>query len=297
MADGRESGHTRSPEDLLLEAAYRAEFSPDGSPPDAVLVIAGERLRNGELRARAMRDLDERVSHHPLLHRIDDTARLAAQSFAERRLLEGAKVSAFDGSGSFAGFLRRVLHNLLLDWLRSPAARAERHRAEHDTVLVGREPHEQARLPREEREEQASLSHAHRLTLEALREMPPGRGIPLRLSLWPALDLDLAEVSAIGSFAHCHETASGQADSRACDAGKRCPLPSDAWRASFEGELTQAQATEPDGLSRKTVAELLRIGVGKPTAKREGAVCERISKGRLQLIEELRRAGIQGVTQ
>ena len=29
-------------------------------------------------------------------------------------------------------------------------------------------------------------------------------------------------------------------------------------------------------------------------AKREGAVCERISKGRMQLIEELRRAGITG---
>ena len=37
---------------------------------------------------------------------------------------------------------------------------------------------------------------------------------------------------------------------------------------------------------------LTRIGSDKPITKREGAVCERISKGRMQLVAALRRSGI-----
>ena len=71
-------------------------------------------------------------------------------------------------------------------------------------------------------------------------------------------------------------------------------LPTPAWRSAYEDELTKAKEGEPEGLSRRSVAVLTRIGDGKPMAKREGAICERISKGRLQLVEELRRAGIRG---
>ena len=37
---------------------------------------------------------------------------------------------------------------------------------------------------------------------------------------------------------------------------------------------------------------LTRIGTDKTLSKREGAVCERISKGRMQLVAALRRSGI-----
>ena len=59
-------------------------------------------------------------------------------------------------------------------------------------------------------------------------------------------------------------------------------------------ELAEARAAEPSGLSRKAVATLSRIGLGKPMQKREGAVCERISKGRMQLLDALRRSDIRG---
>jgi hypothetical protein len=279
--------------EALLEAAYRAEFSVSPPDPGASIELEGRATTAGELRALALVDLSNRIEQHPLLRRADDTARLAALRFVERRLHEGHKVSAFDQSGSFQGFLRRVLSNLLLDWLRSPTGKAELRRAEH---LAGEgDPGEELPpLPQEEFEERRRLTLHHLVAIRALQSLPPGRGIPLRLALWPDYELDLAEVRQVASFAYCHETADGQAEGRACDAGRRCPVPPEAWSNAFRGELEQAQQREPQGLSRRVIAELTRIGQGKPMPKREGALCERISKGRLQLIEELRRVGIRG---
>jgi hypothetical protein len=299
MQDPREGAAERPNEDKLLEAAYRAEFSPGSDDPAEVRQVAERRLRVGELRGLAIDDLATRVAGHSLLRRADDTARMAALRFVERRLSEGEKVSAYDESGSFNGFLRRVVSNLLLDWLRSPTGKAELRRAEHDGIDSNgplSEPPEEMELPREEFERNRRLSLHHLVALRCVQSMPPGRGIPLRVSLWPGYEHEVADVLAIGSFAHCHETAGGQAESRACDAGKRCTTPDDAWRAAYGAELDKAKSDEPAGLSRRAVAVVLRIGLGKPMAKREGAVCERISKGRLQLIAELRRAGIRGST-
>jgi hypothetical protein len=285
-------GHPTIPE-ALLEAAYRAEFSPDPPPNDAAVQVDGRRLLVGELRSLAVVDLADRIEQHPLLRRADDTSRLTALRFVERRLTEADKIGAFDQTGSFHGFLRRVVNNLLLDWLRSPAGKAELKRAEHQSG-DGNEAAESTRLPREEFEERRRFTLHNLVAIRTIQSLPPGRGVPLRLALWPAYDLDLAEVGAVASFAYCHETASSQAEGRACDAGKRCPVPPEAWRGTFQGELDQAQTTEPQGLSRRAIAELTRIGRGKPMPKREGAICERISKGRLHLIEELRRVGIRG---
>ena len=69
-----------------------------------------------------------------------------------------------------------------------------------------------------------------------------------------------------------------------------------AFVRAWEGELTEARAREPSGLSRRTIAMLTRIGADKSWQKREGAVCERISKGRMQLVAALRRSGITGAS-
>ncbi len=289
----REPSEGIAPADHLLEAAYRAEFSAEPLEPDALLRVDGRPRRFGDLRAMAMHDLAQRIDQHPLLRRADDTARQAALRFVERRLGEAHKVQAYDQSGSFHGFLRRVVNNLLLDWLRSPTGKAELRRAEHDGADADADQLDPV-LPREEFERRRLLMLHNLVALRTIQSMPPGRGIPLRLALWPAYELDLAEVDLVGSFAHCHESAQGQAEARACDSGKRCGSPTDAWRSAYRAEVDQARETEPEGLSRRAVAELTRIGLGKPIAKREGAICERISKGRLQLLQELRRAGIRG---
>lgn len=283
-----------TPSEPLLEAAYRAEFS-SSTEAETRVTVEGRAMRAGDLRALAVVDLAERVEQHPLLRRADDTARLAALRFVERRLTEANKIGAFDQSGSFFGFLRRVVNNLLLDWLRSPAGKAELRRAEH-LPGEGDASEEAPPLPQEEFEERRRLALHHLLAVRAIQTLPPGRGIPLRLALWPAYGLDVAEVDEVGSFAYCHETARSQGEGRACDAGKRCPVPTETWRTTFRGEIEAAQAAEPQGLSRRAIAELTRIGRDKPVAKREGALCERISKGRLHLLDQLRRAGIQKST-
>jgi len=285
-------GHPTIPEALLL-AAYSAEFSSEPPPPETPIPVDGRPIPAGELRSLAVVDLADRIERHSLLRRADDTARLAALRFVERRLVEGHKIESFEKSGSFHGFLRRVINNLLLDWLRSPTGKAELKRAEHQSGDgdASAEPDE---LPREEFEQRRRLTIHHLVAIRTIQSLPPGRGIPLRLALWPDYDLEVAEVEVAASFAYCHETAGNQAEGRACDAGKRCPIPDDDWRTSYRGELAQAQTAEPQGLSRRAIAELTRIGRGKPLPKREGAICERISKGRLHLIEELRRVGIRG---
>lgn len=279
--------------EAFLEAAYRAEFSSPQPEPEHQLRVDGRLVNAGELRSLAVVDLATRIEQHQLLRRADDTARLAALRFVERRLTEGNKIGAFDQSGSFHGFLRRVLNNLLLDWLRSPTGKAELKRAEHqpgDGDAVEEEP----ALPNEEFEARRRLTLHHLVAIRIIQSLPPGRGIPLRLALWPDYEMDLAEVHQVASFAYCHETADSQAEGRACDAGRRCPVPPEGWGGAYRNELDQAQQSEPQGLSRRTIAELTRIGRGKPMPKREGALCERISKGRLQLLEELRRVGIRG---
>lgn len=296
MADSRDDA-ARTDDDRVLEAAYLAEFGAEAgtSAPDARRVVAGVSRRVGDLRALAIHDLSTRVTEHTLLRRADDTARTTALRFVERRLAEGGKVAAYSEEGTFQGFLRRVLSNLLLDWLRSPAGKAELRRAEHDGSDFGAEGDtDEPVLPSEEREERRRLALHQLVAVRALQSLPPGRGVPLRLALWPAYEHEPADVAVIGGFAHCHETASAQADARACDAGKRCTTPTEAWRDAHHRELDQTKQTEPDGLSRKSIAVLTRIGHDKPMAKREGAICERISKGRLMLVEELRRAGIRG---
>lgn len=282
-----------APEDRVLEAAYLAEFATEPTEKDAVIQVAGVARRAGDLRALAIHDLSTRISEHHLLRRADDTARIAALRFVERRLVDGQKIAAYSREGAFPGFLRRVLHNLLLDWLRSPTGRAELRRAEHDPSIALPDEIEEMPLPGEIAERTRVMTEHHAIAIRALRALPPGRGVPLRLSLWPAYDHDVEDVTEFGDFSRCHETATTQTDARACDSGKRCVLPDSAWRASYSTELDHAKATEPTGLSRKAIAELLRIGVGKPTDKREGAICERISKGRLMLLDELRRTGVE----
>lgn len=279
--------------EALLEAAYRAEFVVPQPEPETRFQLEGRSLTAGELRSLAVVDLATRIEQHTLLRRADDTARLTALRFVERRLNEANKIGAFDQSGSFQGFLRRVLSNLLLDWLRSPAGKAELKRAEHQSG-DGDPAEEAPPLPLEEFEERRRRTIHHLIAIRTIQALPPGRGVPLRLALWPDFELDVAEVSGVTSFAYCHETADTQSEGRACDAGRRCPLPPDPWGDAYRNELEQAQEKEPQGLSRRTIAELTRIGRGKPMPKREGALCERISKGRLQLIDELRRAGIRG---
>jgi DNA-directed RNA polymerase specialized sigma24 family protein len=291
----------RADDDTLLEAAYRAEFGPQAADAASTHLIAGRTYAGGTLRALALHDLSERVARHGLLRRADDTARQAALRFVERRLGEGHKVVAYEGSGSFAGFLRRVLHNLLLDWLRSPAGRAELRRAEHDGAEGGPTGDaagegDDPSLPGEEFEAKRRRLLYHVLVTRALkRGLPPARGVVVRLALWPAYEHDDEDVRDFGAFAHCHEGARSVSDARGCDTGKRCAEPPAAWRRAYETELAEAKASEPQGLSRKAIATLTRIGHGKPMPKREGAVCERISKGRMQLVAELRRAGIHGV--
>ncbi|MCS6900143.1 MAG: hypothetical protein RMJ98_03575 [Myxococcales bacterium] len=279
--------------EALLEAAYRAEFVAPQPDPGVILQVEGRTITAGELRSLALVDLATRMEQHSLLRRADDTARLAALRFVERRLTEGNKIDTFDQSGNFHGFLRRVLHNLLLDWLRSPAGKAELRRAEHLSG-DGDPAEDPLPLPHEEFEARRRKTLHYLVAIRAIQGLPPGRGIPLRLALWPDYELDLAEISEVASFAFCHETASNQAEGRACDAGRRCPIPPQSWSDAYRAELEQAQKNEPHGLSRRTIAELTRIGRDKPMPKREGALCERISKGRLQLIEELRRVGIRG---
>ena len=134
------------------------------------------------------------------------------------------------------------------------------------------------------------------MAVRTLQTLPPGRGAPLRLALWPAYEHDAGELATLAAFAHCHESSDGQAEARACDSGKRCTTPSEAYRSAHGQEIAAAKVEEPGGLSRRAIATLTRIGHGKPMPKREGAICERISKARLMLVEELRRAGIRGVT-
>lgn len=284
----------RPDDDRLLEAAYRAEVAIAEGAAERTTRVNGVERRLDELAALAVHDLGVRVAEHPLLRRADDTARVAALRFVERRMGEARKAESYDESGLFAGFLRRVVHNLLLDWLRSPTGKAELRRGSEES-LAGHEPSEEPVLLREEIEEKRRLSLHHLVAVRTIRgALPPGRGVVLRLALWPAYPHDDDDEGAIAGFAHCHETARGQADARACDAGKRCTTPTPDWRRAFLGELAEAKAAEPSGLSRKAVATLSRIGLGKPMQKREGAVCERISKGRMQLLEALRRSGITG---
>lgn len=285
--------HSNLPPDELLEAAYLAEFGLSKPDPGDQVQVGEQTAHAGELRSLAVVDLAARIDQHILLRRVDDTARLAALRFVERRISEGNKIEAFDRSGSFQGFLRKVIHNLLLDWLRSPAGKAEIRRTEHQPGEA--DPvEEESPLPGEEFEERRCLTLHHLLAIRRIQSLPPGRGVPLMLALWPDYELDLAEVRRLASFAYCHETADSQAEGRACDAGRRCPVPSEGWLQRYQAELEQAQREEPQGLSRRTIAELTRIGRGKPLPKREGALCERISKGRLQLLEELRSIGIRG---
>ena len=289
----READPARAADEPLLEAAYLAEFSPEPADKDARLVVGGVARRAGDLRALAIHDLATRITDHHLLRRADDTARVAALRFVERRLVEGHKIAQYGREGAFVGFLRRVLHNLLLDWLRSPTGRAELRRAEHDPSLGLPDEIEEMPLPGEIAERTRVMTAHHAIALRALRALPPGRGVPLRLSLWPAYEHDAEDVTTFGDFSRCHETATSQTDARACDSGRRCVLPDLAWRTAFGDELDAKKRAEPDGLSRRAIAEVLRIGVGKPVDKREGAICERISKGRLMLLDELRRTGVE----
>lgn len=284
----------RPPEDLLLEASYRAEFASVPSDRDAVQIVAGQRRRGGELRAIAVSDLAARVADHGLLRRTDDTARIMALQFVERRLSAANKPAAYDGSGAFAGFLRRVIHNLLLDWLRSPAGRAEVRRASHEPGgAFDRSGEDEPALPSEEAAQRQRLALYHLVALRALRgTLPPGRSVVLRLSLWPHFPMEAEDRRDAAAFAHCHETAVTQGEARGCDGGKRCTTPDDAWRAAWEGELAEAEGSSPSGLSRRAIAMLTRIGAEKSLSKREGAICERISKGRMQLVAALRRSGI-----
>lgn len=307
----------RPEEDRLLEAAYRAEFSASPADVDSVQMIAQKPRKGGELRALAVTDLAERIADHGLLRRSDDTARMAALHFVERRLTASNKPALYDGSGAFAGFLRRVLHNLLLDWLRSPAGRAELRRASHepggvfdrattedDGPSLGDDPEGEMGLrndpdvlPSEALATRRRQSLHHLVALRALRgSLPPGRSVVLRLSLWPDFPIESEDLQSFSHFAHCHESAGSQGESRGCDSGKRCTIPPDTWRVRWLHELAEAQRDEPSGLSRRTIAMLTRIGHDKPLAKREGAVCERISKGRMQLVAALRRSGIYGAT-
>ncbi len=287
-----ESASARSDEDLLLEAAYLAEYGPEPLPPAASTVVAGVARRSGELRALCLTDLSARVSGHALLRRADDVARIEALRFVEERLMAGEKIERFAADGSFHGFLRRVVSNLLLDWLRSPRARAELRRVEHDPARM--DDAVELELPREETERVQRLALHHLVAVRTIQALPPGRSLPLMLALWPAYEHVERDLAAMAAFAHCHETASGQAEARACDAGKRCGAPSAGYRERHGAELDAAKADEPSGLSRRAIADLLRIGRDKPTSKREGAVCERVSKGRLMLLEALRRSGIRG---
>src|SRR5437868_4690161 len=95
MPDLSDEAIGRDDEDLLLEAAYLAEFSGQGDAVDARRQVAGRSVRVGELRALALHDLGERIGAHTLLRRADDTARIAALRFVERRLGEGTKIPAF----------------------------------------------------------------------------------------------------------------------------------------------------------------------------------------------------------
>jgi hypothetical protein len=289
---------TRPDDDALLEAAYRAEFGPEPLDTSSTHLVSGRSYRGGQLRARALYDLSERIARHSLLRRADDTSRQTALRFVEQRLKEGRKVEAFEGTGSFSGFLRRVLHNLLLDWLRSPAGRAELRRAEHEgTEGPGGEGEwDEPALPGEEFEAKRRRLLHHVIVTRALkRGMPPARSVVVRLALWPSYEHDAEDLADFGAFAHCHEGARTVSDARGCDTGKRCATPAATWQRAYETELEGAKASEPQGLSRKVIATLTRIGSDKPMPKREGAICERISKGRMQLVEELRRAGIHGV--
>ncbi len=288
----------RPDDDAVLEAAYRAEFGPEPADASSTHRVAGRVLRGGQLRALALHDVSERVARHSLLRRADDTSRQTALRFVEQRLHEGRKVEAFEGTGSFAGFLRRVVHNLLLDWLRSPAGRAELRRAEHEggEGAAGDAAWDEPPLPGEEFEAKRRRLLHHVLITRALkRAMPPARSVVVRLALWPSYEHDDGDRRDFGAFAHCHEGARTVSDARGCDTGKRCAEPPAAWQSAYETELEGAKASEPQGLSRKAIATLTRIGADKPMPKREGAICERISKGRMQLVEELRRAGIHGV--
>jgi hypothetical protein len=293
MSAEKTGSAVRASDDLLLESAYRSEFRPKPTEEDSV--IDGKRVRVNELRAMAINDLCERITSHKLLLRIDDTARLEALRFVERRFSESDKIGAYDASGSFAGFLKRVIHNLLLDWLRSPAGRHEVHRLEHDgqegSSWESAYEHE---LPMEVFAKRKQQFIYNVLAMRTIASMPPGRGVILRLSLWPAYEHDEKDVQTISGFAHCHESSEGQGQSRACDSGKRCTSPTESWSAAYQAELEQAKLAEPQGLSRRMIAELTRIGHGKPLAKREGAICERVSKARMQLVEQLRRSGIRG---
>jgi hypothetical protein len=120
--------------------------------------------------------------------------------------------------------------------------------------------------------------------------------VVLRLSLWPDFPMEDEDIRSSAAFAHCHESSRAQGEARGCDSGKRCTVPDARWLSIWQTELAEAQRTEPSGLSRRTIAMLTRIGTDKPLAKREGAVCERISKGRMQLVAALRRSGIVGAT-
>jgi hypothetical protein len=305
---------SRAEEDQLLEAAYRAEFSDTPAEVDSVQIVGGVPRRSGDLRAFAVTDLADRIADHGLLRRSDDTARMAALHFVERRLVAANKPAQYDGSGAFAGFLRRVIHNLLLDWLRSPAGRAELRRASHEpggvfdratTAEDAPSLHDEAPgerdlqgdpelLPSEALAARRRLALHHLVALRTLRgNLPPGRSVVLRLSLWPDFPIESEDLASFLCFAHCHESAASQGESRGCDSGKRCTVPTEGWGAAWLAELAEAQRTEPSGLSRRTIAMLTRIGNDKPLAKREGAVCERISKGRMQLVAALRRSGIR----
>jgi DNA-directed RNA polymerase specialized sigma24 family protein len=305
---------SRADEDRLLEAAYRAEFAVEPAEVDAVQIVGGVTRKNGDLRAYAVADLADRIAEHGLLRRSDDTARMAALHFVERRLVAANKPAQYDGSGVFAGFLRRVLHNLLLDWLRSPAGRAELRRASHEpggvfdrasTADDAPSLHDEAPgerdlmgdpelLPSEAMAARKRLALHHLVALRTLRgSLPPGRSVVLRLSLWPDFPFESEDLQSFLRFAHCHESATSQGESRGCDSGKRCTVPTDPWKAAWLAELAEAQVAEPSGLARRTIAMLTRIGNDKPLSKREGAVCERISKGRMQLVAALRRSGIR----
>lgn len=287
----------RNDEDLILELAYRAEFSPTPEESaETLLSVAGRSFRAGDLRAMAIQDVADRVLSHQLLRRADDSTKLEALRFVERRIADADKVLAYDQSGAFGGFLRRVIHNLLLDWIRSPTGRAELKRVEHDPTRAGHAESDADFVPPSEIfQENRARTMNHLIAIRAVRSMPAGKAAILRLALWPAFPIDENDQDELAAFAHCHETAKTQADARSCDAGRRCVDPEIAWKTAYLAELTDAQAAEPEGLSRRSIAQLTRIGVGKSLTKREGAVCERVSKARMQLVEALRRAGIRGV--
>ena len=296
---------TRSPrteQDYTLEMAFRVEYGAgridangNDVSPDSTVELLGKQVRVGDLRAMAIDELSNRVCNHDLLRRSDDTARMEALRFVERRIVAGQKVGLYDQRGSFGGFVRKMVTNLILDWIRSPAGRAELRKVEHDPTR-GSPTDETFEItpPSEIFEEQREKTFHHIVTLRAIQSMPPGKSVILRLSLWPAYVFEPTDYAEISAFAFCHETAKTQADARGCDAGKRCVVPDEPWRTAYRTELDLAGEKEPEGLSRRAIAELTRIGVGKPLRKREGAVCERVSKARMQLVEALRRVGIRG---